>query len=217
MYLVQTNPDWMQALGWSREELVGKNMNYFVHPLDSSQIKAFSESSPKLPGDEVSKAICESAELSNEFANPDSLFTNKSCSEISIRAKDGSYHWICWSVARPSSSRSLRGSKRRQQRRILVTGRDVTTRKRAERALWESQRWLRESQDIARIGQWELDLKQNDLYWSDGICSLFRIEKQHLKASYEAFLNAMHPDDRQMHTIAGNERGVHYYPPLAFR
>eukprot|EP00977_Amphora_coffeiformis_P013328 scaffold3471_cov175-Amphora_coffeaeformis.AAC.2 len=196
--LVQTNPAWLHALGWSREELIGKNMSDFVHPEDTFQVHTISEPTPESSSEEASKVTRESVEMSTDFGNPDSLFVNKSCSEIRVRAKDGSYHWISWSVARPSSLTSLGGSKQHQQRRILVTGHDFTARKRAERALWESQRRLRESQDIAQIGQWELDLQENDLYWSDGIFNLFRVDKEHFGASYEAFLNAIHPDDREM-------------------
>ena len=167
--VAQTNPAWMHALGWSREELVGKSLNDFVHPEDVSRIKSFSEQSPESSDDEASKETAESSEM-NDFGNPDLPFANKYCFEIRVRATDGSYHWISWSVAGTSSSRTLGGSnKQLQQRRILVTGRDYTARKQAETALWESQRRLRESQNIAHIGQWELDLQQNDLYWS-GMC-----------------------------------------------
>ena len=62
--------------------------------------------------------------------------------------------------------------------------------------LKKSERRLKESQEIARIGQWELDLGSDRLYWSDGIYSLFEIDPAEFEASYEAFLEAVHPDDR---------------------
>lgn len=36
----------------------------------------------------------------------------------------------------------------------------------------------------------------NSLYWSDEIYNLFEIDKNAFEATYEAFLNAIHPDDR---------------------
>jgi len=67
--------------------------------------------------------------------------------------------------------------------------------------LTDTNRRLVESQKLARIGQWELDLtmaagESDSLYWSDAIYDIFRIPKTKFGASYEAFLNAIHPDDR---------------------
>ena len=73
---------------------------------------------------------------------------------------------------------------------------EIAERKQAEEALKESERRLKESQQIARIGQWELDLVNNQLYWSDGIYNLFEIDPDRFAASYEAFINAIHPEDR---------------------
>ncbi|MDH5204679.1 MAG: PAS domain-containing protein, partial [Hylemonella sp.] len=43
---------------------------------------------------------------------------------------------------------------------------------------------------------WELDLATGHLYWTDEIFRLFEIDQQKFGATYEAFLNAIHPDDR---------------------
>ena len=150
--IAQFNPAWMHRLGWSREELTGKNIQDFLHPADVSRTHHFLET----PSDDES-----SRESKGQSDDEEMPITNKNCFENRIRASNGSYHWICWSLARAA------GDDRCQQtRRILVTGRDFTERKQAEIELWESQRRLNESQTIARLGQWELDLQQNELYWS---------------------------------------------------
>lgn len=51
---------------------------------------------------------------------------------------------------------------------------------------------------LAKAGQWELDLAKNELSWSDEIFQLFQVDKTKFAASYEAFLNAIHPDDRDL-------------------
>jgi len=56
---------------------------------------------------------------------------------------------------------------------------------------------LNRSQAIAHLGSWELDLASGNLFWSDEIFNLFEIDKAQFAASYEAFLNAIHPDDRE--------------------
>lgn len=75
--------------------------------------------------------------------------------------------------------------------------RDITQRKRIEEALLNSVNSLNEAQRIARLGDWELDLAGNRLIWSDEIYRIFEIDRHEFGASYEAFLNAVHPDDRE--------------------
>ena len=80
--------------------------------------------------------------------------------------------------------------------RVLANGWKLEDRNKTIKALQAKERRLVESQIIARIGQWELDLTTNHLRWSDEIYNLFQIDKEKFGASYEAFLNAIHPDDR---------------------
>ena len=69
-------------------------------------------------------------------------------------------------------------------------------RKVAESALIKSELSLNEAQRIARIGNWELDIINDKLVWSDEIFRIFEIDKSQFDASYEAFLEAIYPDDR---------------------
>ncbi len=66
------------------------------------------------------------------------------------------------------------------------------------RNLRESQRRLVEAQRLAHLGNWELDLIENQLTWSDEIFEIFEIDQQKFGASYEAFLETIHPEDREM-------------------
>ncbi len=52
------------------------------------------------------------------------------------------------------------------------------------------------SQAIAHVGSWELDLVNNHLTWSDEAYRIFGLTPQEFQASYEAFLDVVHPDDR---------------------
>src|SRR3989339_829551 len=56
---------------------------------------------------------------------------------------------------------------------------------------------LNEAQSMAHIGSWELDLVKDNLIWSDEIYRIFEIDPEKFGASYEAFLAAIHPEDRE--------------------
>ncbi|MBH0190943.1 MAG: PAS domain S-box protein [Nitrospira sp.] len=75
---------------------------------------------------------------------------------------------------------------------------DITERAQAEEALRRSEARLKEAQRIAHIGSWELDLVTNRLTWSDEIYRIFEIDSASFGASYDAFLQLIHPDDRTL-------------------
>ena len=80
---------------------------------------------------------------------------------------------------------------------IAVFSQDITERKLADMAIRESEERLKEAQRITHMGHWDLDLVSNKLHWSDEIYRIFEIDKERFGASFDAFLNIIHPDDRE--------------------
>jgi PAS domain S-box-containing protein len=74
---------------------------------------------------------------------------------------------------------------------------DITARKQAEAALRESEARLRRAQEIAHLGSWELDLVRDRLSWSDEVYRIFGLAPREFGATYEAFLDCVHSEDRQ--------------------
>ena len=107
--------------------------------------------------------------------------------EVRATRSDGSMIWVRYS-----------GFLNREKSYIEGVLADITDRKQVEEAVKESERRLSESQRIAHIGSWELNLITNELYWSDETYRLFGLEPQQFEANYEAFLDNIHPDDRDL-------------------
>ncbi|MCU7925955.1 MAG: PAS domain S-box protein [Candidatus Thiodiazotropha sp. (ex Dulcina madagascariensis)] len=109
--------------------------------------------------------------------------------EIEIRAQSGSIHWL-EVVEQPVFDET--GIV------MAVEGiaHDITERRALNEKLRESERHLLEAQQMAHIGNWELDLTTNTLYWSDEIYRIFGIDPEGFEATYEAFLDTIHPNDR---------------------
>lgn len=82
--------------------------------------------------------------------------------------------------------------------RALLATTDITKQKHVEKELTKNEKRLKESQRLANLGSWELDLITGELEWSEEIYKIFEINPDKFLASYEAFLNLIHPDDREV-------------------
>ncbi|HEV2348768.1 MAG TPA: PAS domain S-box protein [Terriglobia bacterium] len=89
--------------------------------------------------------------------------------------------------------------------RIWGITRDVTELTEAENALRKSEASLAEAQRIARMGSWEWDVLTNQEQWSDEMFRLLGMEPGKVEPSLEAFLNFVHPDDREGLILAGEK------------
>jgi PAS domain S-box-containing protein len=81
----------------------------------------------------------------------------------------------------------------------LVRGiNDMAEKLQQEQALLEQHAArLTEAQRIARLGNWEWDQVNNTMIWSDETYRIFGLAPQQPPATFEVFIRAVHPDDRQ--------------------
>ena len=74
---------------------------------------------------------------------------------------------------------------------------DITDRKRVEESQRKSEGRLANAQRIAHIGSWERDIVTDNLHWSDETYRILGLTPQSFDFTYEAYLNFVHPDDRE--------------------
>jgi two-component system, cell cycle sensor histidine kinase and response regulator CckA len=89
-----------------------------------------------------------------------------------------------------------------QEQRIAERTQELAERKRAEEALRRSEASLREAQRIAHLGNWQWNIATNELHWSEEIYSIFGLAPHQFRATYESFLDRVHPEDREKVTQA---------------
>lgn len=88
-------------------------------------------------------------------------------------------------------------AKKVEHGKLQTIVRDLTERRKAEEELIRSRERLSEAQSIGHIGNWEWNLETNTLFWSEEIYRIFGLSPRRFGANYEAFLNAVHPEDRE--------------------
>ena len=66
---------------------------------------------------------------------------------------------------------------------------------RSKEALQKSEARLSNAQRIAHIGNWDWNIVTNDVYWSDEIYRISGLSPHEFGATYEAFMDSVHPDD----------------------
>ena len=84
----------------------------------------------------------------------------------------------------------------RVEERTVELNKEIEERKQAEEALLNQTYFLQKAQEIGQIGTWELDIKKNELLWTDENYKIFGLPIG-TKLTYEIFLNCVHPDDRE--------------------
>jgi PAS domain S-box-containing protein len=110
--------------------------------------------------------------------------------QFRIMRKDGELRWI-EHICHPVHTK---------QGKFLgfrASNRDITRRKIVEEAFRKSERNLSEAQRIAHLGSWDWDIVTNELYWSDEVYRIFGLMPRRFDATYEAFLESVHPEDRE--------------------
>lgn len=126
--------------------------------------------------------------------------------------KDGSRFW-CHALITPlrGETGQLQGFSKvvrdisEAKRDEVVRQRHEAERKQAEAALKESEEQLRLALDASRAGVWDWDLQTGVITWSSRTEQLLGVAPDTFGKTYDAFLEIVHPDDREQVVQATNE------------
>mmetsp|Transcript_44555 Transcript_44555/g.52171 ORF Transcript_44555/g.52171 Transcript_44555/m.52171 type:complete len:718 (+) Transcript_44555:125-2278(+) len=201
---------WGSCLNWYHdEEILGKSFTDFLHPKDICVMNNVDRrKNGKRTIEEMSSTSDDSSydkKIGKEFivsALREIMVSKSRDSRIvkQFRGKDGTYRWISWNATFVGEhmKKTPNDYSHASKEKILVCGRDITEQRERKKSIMESERRLRESQDMALIGQWDHDFNTDTLLWSPVIYDVFGVDPEKFGATNEAFLNAIHPDDRDM-------------------
>jgi diguanylate cyclase (GGDEF)-like protein/PAS domain S-box-containing protein len=109
--------------------------------------------------------------------------------EICNRAKGGHLYWVMTTIV------PYLGEDGKPSQYVAIRA-DITERKHAGIELQHSRDLLNEAERMGHLGSWELDLVSGELMWSDEVYRIFELDPAQFRPSYENFLNAIHPEDR---------------------
>lgn len=73
---------------------------------------------------------------------------------------------------------------------------EIRERRKVEDSLNKIQNHFAKSQKIAKVGNWEWDIVNDSLYWSDELYNIYGIKRKEKGLTYNDFLNSIHPEDR---------------------
>ncbi|MBK0379057.1 PAS domain-containing protein [Mucilaginibacter segetis] len=56
---------------------------------------------------------------------------------------------------------------------------------------------MKQGQELANFGNWQWDIVNNVVNWSDALYSIYGLDQSSFKATFEGYQELLHPDDRQ--------------------
>jgi PAS domain S-box-containing protein len=97
----------------------------------------------------------------------------------------------------------------------VVTFHDVSARRAGEERARRQEAMLAKAQHIAQLGSWERDVALNRVAWSDELYRIYGLSPGEFAATYDAYLQRVHPDDRTA-VVAAIDTVLHTGRPMEF-
>ncbi|WOK09377.1 PAS domain S-box protein [Imperialibacter roseus] len=106
--------------------------------------------------------------------------------EIRYTTKDNKEIWLSWSST-PLPEQNL----------MYAVGKDITEKKKTEKALQESLGQLKTAQQIAKLGYWTHDFKTNEPKWAEEMFMIWEQNPAKWKPTFENLKKTVHGEDQK--------------------
>jgi len=85
------------------------------------------------------------------------------------------------------------------EQRIKVLEKAELELKRVKEILHNLEHSLNESQNLAKVGNWNWDVQEGEVVWSEGVYRIFGLDPDHFQPQIESIMKRFHPDDQSRH------------------
>lgn len=119
--------------------------------------------------------------------------------ELQLKHKAGHYVWVL------ASGKVVEWSKNKQPKRMIGMHLDISERKKSEESLIVASQLLNQSQQAARVGGWELDLKTGHLFWTDETYRIHDTSPEKFDPTVDAGVSYFLPQSRELISKALDE------------
>ncbi|HCQ12931.1 PAS domain S-box protein, partial [Flavobacterium sp.] len=101
--------------------------------------------------------------------------------------KNGSLVYLMWSVHYEQKDEVF-----------YCLAKDMTHYKQLVKKVEENESLLLEAQKVAKMGSWNFDFKKDKLTWSDGLYTIFDINKELFLETHNSYIDFINPEDRDI-------------------
>lgn len=191
--------------------LVDAIKDYAIHMLDTrGRVSSWNEGAHRLWGYTADEIVGSDFSV---FYTPEDLAARMPDRSLRIAESKGRFASEGWRVRKDGSRfwaevlitpmRSTTGS---------ITGyarvtRDLTEKKMVEDSLRETQARLLAAQDIARMGTWSWDLREDHVEVSDNWLNILRLPLDSRRMALDRWMELIHPEDRD-YVLEAGQRGI---------
>ncbi|MEI6822639.1 MAG: ATP-binding protein [Bacteroidota bacterium] len=95
---------------------------------------------------------------------------------------------------------------------IISVCQDITNLKNLEEIAITNEKFIKESQSIAHLGNWEFDIESMQFKWSEEVYKIFGLIPTQSTPSFDEFISMMHSDDKVNYLNAVDEAVINGIP-----
>lgn len=177
---IRVNQQLCHFLGYSREELLKLTFQDITHQDDLDFDLTHTE--------QLYQGLIDSFSIEKRYIRKDGKLTWAQLSASCVRDSAGQIDYFISVIADINERKKLEIKNNKTRLKLELSNQKYK----------KLNQNLKKAEHLAKLGNWSFDIVNNKLSWSDEIFNIFEMDSERFEATYEAFLNAIHPEDREM-------------------